>query len=262
MRRLMLLMSVLVVFALPQTILADITLQETLFNLNGTTYSTTAVPGMNSASFNGTTGVGSLTLTFNPGAAGSYFFGAFFDHQLHAPFFNEYGSVSGAPGAGVSYQIDEPGWGDGNRTGTIYDNTANNSLDNTNHLAGTTSNFLGDCGANGGHGVDGSCNNDASMAMAFNFVLAADELAQITLTTSTVQPTGGFFLAQHDPDTPSSLFLTGAITIRSTGGPGGEVPEPGSWLLFGTVAMIAGRTLHRKLSSPQVADGTSADTKA
>src|SRR5437762_970499 len=85
------------------------------------------------------------------------------------------GLALGAAGAGVSWQIDEPGFGDGNRLGTIFDNAMANALDNTNHVPGTLSNFFNDCGGNGGGSPDAACNNDASMAMGFAFVLSANQ---------------------------------------------------------------------------------------
>jgi hypothetical protein len=252
MKRFLLATALVVAFTLPgQVFGAPVSLQEFLFNLNGTLYhNTTVVPGLNSAGFNTTTGLGTLTLTFSPGVAGSYFFHAFFDQQVHVPFYNEFGSVSGTPGAGQSWQIDEPGFGDGNRTGTIFTNTSNNALDNTNHIAGTLSNFFNNCGANGGGAVNPACNNDVSMAMGFNFILASDEFATITLTASQVQPTGGFYLRQTDPsslDDPltDNAYLQGAISIQ---GNVPVIPEASSLLLLGTgVAGLALGPLRKKL---------------
>lgn len=227
--------------AVPVTAPAS-TLQEILFNVNGTAYHDTyLVPGLNSAGWNDATGLGTLTLTFNPGAAGAYFFDAFFDHQLHVPFFNEYGAVSGAPAAGVSWQIDEPGFGDGNRLGTIFGNASANALDDTNHVPGTLSNLFNDCGGNTpGNPPDPACNNDVSMALGFNFLLAADELAIITITASPTMPTGGFFLRQLDPDTPSDVFLVGMISIVSS-----RVPEPGTLSLVATALILLGARRRR-----------------
>jgi hypothetical protein len=234
--------------ALPSTALADPVLQEILFNLNGTLYHNTyVVPGLNSAAFDDATGLGTLTLTHNPGAAGAYFFDVFFDHQLHVPFYNEYGAVNGAPGAGMSWQIDEPGFGDANRLGTIFDNASNNALDNTNHIPGTLSNFANDCGANGGGAVNPNCNNDVSMALGFNFILAADEQAVITVMASAIQPTAGFYLRQHDPNTPSNVYLTGAISIQPSGP--APIPEPRSWVLIGTAGLLLGGALRRRFSA-------------
>jgi hypothetical protein len=225
--------------ASPATVRADpVVLQDYLFNVNGTSYCPDAAcggsllpVGLDSSGFDFSTGLGTLVWTFTPGAAGTYFFDAFFDHDLHAPFFNEFGTASGAAGAGLSWQIDEPGFGDGNRVGTIFDNAMANALDNTNHVPGTTSNFLNDCGGNGGGATDSTCNNDVSLAMGFNFVLTADQGVVITLATNTVRPAGGFFLQQRDPDSPGDdLYLTGAFDVTSTPS---TVPEPATLLLIG-----------------------------
>src|ERR1700683_2460536 len=81
-------------------------LQDALFNVNGTvTEGSLAIPGLNASGFNTTTGEGSLVFTFSPGAAGSYYFDAWFDNDLNVPFFNEYGAVSGAPSAGQTWEI-------------------------------------------------------------------------------------------------------------------------------------------------------------
>jgi hypothetical protein len=229
MKRLGACVVVLALLGVPSTVLGAPVLQEVLFNLNGTTYHNTyAVPGLNSAGWDDSTGLGTLMLTFNPGSAGSYFFDAFFDHQVHGPFYNEYGVVNGVPAAGVSWQIDEPGFGDGNRTGTIFANASANALDNTNHIPGTLSNFGSDCGANTpGNLPDAACNNDVSMALGFNFILAADELAVITINGSQSLP-AGFSLQQVDPDTPDTVFLSGSISFQQR-----PVPEPGMILLLG-----------------------------
>src|SRR6266487_748998 len=237
--------------ASPAAVQADpVVLQDYLFNVNGTSSCPDAAcggsllpPGLDSSAFDFSTGIGTLVWTFNAGAAGSYFFDAFFDHDLHAPFFNEFGTVNGAAGAGVSWQIDEPGFGDGNRLGTIFDNAMANALDNTNHVPGTTSNFLNTCGGNGGGAADPTCNNDVSLAMGFNFVLAANQQVVLTLATSTVRPGGGFFLQQRDPDSPGDdLFLTGALEITSAPA---TVPEPATLLLVGG-GLIAGANRARR----------------
>lgn len=191
-------------FAVPLTVrAAPIVLNDVLFNLNGTPYHNTyAVPGLDSSLFNSATGLGTLRLIFSPGAAGAYNFDVFFDHQLHAAFTNESGAVSGAPPAGVSWQIDVPS------TGTIFANTSANTLDNTNHV---------------------TSNSDVSMALGFNFILAANEFIDIVVTASQTAPGGGFFLQQIDPDTPDSLYLSQRFSIIQGEPP--TVPEPGIWLL-------------------------------
>jgi hypothetical protein len=225
---------------------APLVLQDYLFNVNGTSYcpdaacSGSLVPaGLDSSAFDFSTGLGTLVWSFTPGVAGAYFFDGFLDHNLHAPFYNEFGAANGSAGAGVSWQIDEPGFGDGNRLGTIFDNAMANAFDNTNHVPGAASNFLNDCGGNGGGAPEATCNNDVSLAMGFNFVLAAGQQVVITLATSTVRPGGGFFLEQSDPDLlGDNLFLTGTVDIASAA----SVPEPATLLLVGSgLLACAGR---------------------
>jgi hypothetical protein len=220
-------------------------LQDYLFNVNGTSYCPDAAcggqllpAGLDASSFDFSTGLGTLIWTFAPGAAGAYFLDAFFDHSLDAPFFDEFGTANGSPAAGVSWQIDEPGFGDGNRLGTIFDNATANMLDNTNHVPGTASNFLNTCGGNGGGAPNPASNNDVSLAMGFNFVLTADQQVVITLATGTLRPIGGFFLQQTNPGGSPDLFLTGSLDITSQPE---AVPEPATLLLVGSGFLAASR---------------------
>jgi hypothetical protein len=209
--------------ATPSPALAGpITLQQVLFNLNGSTYlNTYAVPGLDSSLFNATLGLGTLQLTFHPGAAGTYFFDVFFDHQLHAQLNNEFSFVGGAPGPGRSWQIDVPS------TGNILANTLANTLDNTDHVNG------------------GGSHNDVSIALGFNFILSANEFAVITVNARQTQPPGGFYLEQVDFDSPDFLFVTEAFSIQQ--GPPAAVPEPASLtLLMVGVASLTGSTLVRR----------------
>ena len=232
--------------------LADTTsLQSILTNANGT--QTTDFSGYNTGGFNQTTGLGTLTFVFNPGP-GTYFFDVFFDHQLNLPFFNEFGTVNGAPVAGQSYEI-----GDSFASNIYPDVQAGGALPNTNSLAGTTDNFSNAC-------VGAACNGDFSAAMGFSFTLAAGEEELITLNASHTNP-GGFTLQDTHPVdgcdanggncvTPAalSLFISGsAVTQPACTGPDCNqpppVPEPMSVVLFGTAAVILLGTMRRRLAA-------------
>src|SRR5271165_3189138 len=166
-------------------------LQDWEFNVNGATYypsggSTFAsVPGLDASAFSSATGLGTFELTFSPGAAGNYYVGAFFFDPASVPFYNEYGIVNGSAAAGQSWQIDIPQYdatSANNGAGTIIDNLAAGTLDDTNSITGTTSNYLNDCGANTLGGTPNtSCNDLVSMALGFNFSLAAGQSEVITL---------------------------------------------------------------------------------
>lgn len=242
MRRLTFLVGILAVGLLATPLLADVSLQSILINANGTQYiNENTVPGANTAGWDGTTGTGTLQFIFNPGAAGTYNFGVFFDHQLSLPFFNEFGTVNGAPAAGQTYEI-----GDSFNSNVYPDVQAGGALPNTNTLPGTTSNFANNCaGAN--------CNGDFAAAMAFNFTLAADEQADITFNISPTNP-GGFSLEDTHPvdaanRTAVNLFISGSIMIE----PAGTIvttPEPSSLLLLGGIAGLLAAARRRRGGRP------------
>jgi hypothetical protein len=122
-------------------------------------------------------------------------------------YFNEFGNVIGAPGAGLSWEIDEPGF----VFGDIYNNFVAGALDNTN-------------------GVPPGSPDDVSFALGRAFALAAGETATLNFRTSLTAPAGGFYLVQTDPDSASSVYFSSDLAIRG-GGP--FIPEPGTLTLLG-----------------------------
>jgi len=180
----------------------DYRLFESALNVDGTVSTPAA-----QLSFDSGTGLGSLS--FSVTGVGAHYVALFVDHDIDEAvntFFNESGAVSGAPGAGLSWEIDEPGYVFGN----IY----------TNFQAGTLDNTIFD-------GVSDKI-DDVAMALGWNFILADGETAAITFTLGTAAP-GGFSLAQIDLDSPAAIYFTTGLEIR-----GGEVPvpEPATTLLL------------------------------
>lgn len=177
---------------------------------------------VNISAFDTGTGLGTVTMTFS--GAGSKYGGLYVDHELNEgtnSFFNEFGRTSGAtaPG-GVSWQIDEPGWGNPvtGYTGDIYSNFEANVL---NYRM-----------------FDGLFNGpeDVSMAMIRAFDLLTDQTAILSFTISASLPSDPdlFYLAQSDGDPGlgdfETLYFTSDLNIRDIGEP---VPEPSTILLLG-----------------------------
>jgi hypothetical protein len=236
---------------------ADYSLQDLGINVNGTVTDASlggnpfAVSGVNSAGFNSTTGLGTLTYTFNPGAAGTYFVDFFLDPQGGVTYYNEYGIVGGSAAAGTSYQIDD------SFQGTIFNNFEGNTFDNSNDLPGTTSNYANACGYVSG----GSCNGDVALGLGFSFSLTSTQEAVITLGATTTNP-GGFYLDDVHPVDPNNAavadyFLQGSESTQSVTctvncgppPPPPPTPEPAGEALVGGGVLLAGvllRKLRRK----------------
>jgi hypothetical protein len=188
---------------------AAIILVEHGLNIDGDLTTDTAwPPGVDASQFDVASGLGRLAVTVaTPGAHGVF---VYFDHEIDEElntFFNELGSTGGgAPAAGQSWEIDEPGFAA--VPGDIYANWLSGDLDNS-------IGFLDP--------------DDVAMALGFDFILAAGEQAVLTFFTSTVNEAPGFFLRHLDPDSLSELYFWATIRI----GDGEPVQEPGSLALLG-----------------------------
>ncbi|HXM43703.1 MAG TPA: hypothetical protein VN924_20885 [Bryobacteraceae bacterium] len=252
------------VLGLAPTMFADVT--DYLFNANGTSYcpaSSTvatcsnygglaAVPGLfsNLDTSNLGTGLGTVTLTYNPGA-GSYNVDFWLFEQLSQPGWNEYGNSGGSPAAGQSWQVDVPDYDYGGElgtpgAGTIIGNTQAGTLANTNYVPGSTDDYLLTCT----YGLS-TCNDYVSMAMGFNFTLAAGQEEVVSFNVSTTAPSSGFYLEQIHPvdganATETDYYFTGSATSQPVGT---TTPEPGSGMLVGALMVLAMSPFGRRLRS-------------
>ena len=188
---------------------------EYAFNVNGT-FAHNALPvvggtTINTAGFDFTTGLGTISINYNPGTTGNKFLIIWLNldsDSANNTFFNEYGSVNGSAPAGLTWEIDEPGY----VFGDIFNNVMNGSLDNTN-------------------GVPSATPDDVSVAIGWNFNLAAGESAVMTLNVGTSKP-AGFSIQQTDPDTPVDIYLSSGLKINGGGQPP-VIPEPSTMVLLG-----------------------------
>lgn len=241
-------------------------LQDWEFNINGTDYypsggSTFAsVPGLNTSGYSSSQSLGSFAITYTAASTGTFYVGAYFDDPAGVPFYNEFGTQNGSAATGQTWQIDIPEYSAVSKNlgpGTIVDNLANASLDDTNHVPGGTSNFLLDCGANAANGTANTgCNDFVSMATGFSFSLSAGQTETITFTLSATNP-GGFSLEDTNTEDTSNnngtsnVFLSGSAVAGSAPPPPPPppppgTPEPATWGLFATAGGILALGLKRK----------------
>lgn len=147
-------------------------------------------------------------------------------------YFNEYGEFLSfalpvlAPSAVIAFsdwEIDEPEY----VFGDIYTNANAGALDNSNGVPAT------------------GAADDVSMALLFRVAsLGAGETLTVTGTLSDTDAAG---LSQYDPTSNAFLYFNG-YAETTTGAGSGDVPEPGSAILF--LAGGAGLVLLRRCVSP------------
>jgi hypothetical protein len=199
-------------------------------NLNGNVISSSSsLPG--NVTFSNDffeTGLGTVTMTFDSPTPQNFSVAMFFDHEIiqeDNTFFNEYGAIEGTPtDSRLLYEIDEPGWGNGEYTGDIYENFSNfatSGFDNQIFYDGYTDTYLSD--------FENPISDDVSMAIGWNFTLNGNETAVLEYTVSSSTPTTGFYLAQLDRNSNGTgVYLQSRLNISSA-----NVPEPNILSLFG-----------------------------
>ena len=151
--------------------------------------------------------------------------------------FQDYGTVNGAAGAEVSYELDDP------NTSSIFSDFAGApplpDSNNVGTFQGPNANGVPDC-----------C--DVAWALSLSGInLAAGFTDTITFTVSTTAPTGGFYLQQTNGILNAnggfdSIYLSVAEDIVPPSTGGGTTPEPSAWLLLATLIGVVG--IGRKMS--------------
>lgn len=155
---------------------------------------------------NGTLDDGLGTLSIEIIGAGAHNVIGFFDYEIlraENTWWNEYGVLNGTPGAGQSWEIDEPGM----VFGDIVDNALVGALDNNN-------------------AIPSGWDDDVSFAMGWEFSLLEGDIATINYVFTDELPTDDFYLAQVDPDASYEFYFYSELTIETAGGPPGPVPDP------------------------------------
>lgn len=179
--------------------------------------------GVDDTSFDYLSGLGSIDISIT--GAGTHSVDLWLDHEIDEPdntFFNETGEAVGTLAAGQSWEIDEPGFGSSQNgtagtpyIGDIFDNFSFSTLDDQAFYDAIDNQYL-------------APPDDVSMALGWDFMLAAGEEALVHFSVSdTIVPTG-FYLHQIDPDSLKDLYFSSELTIS---GPVG-VAEPAVWMLM------------------------------
>ena len=193
------------------------------FNVNGDVheYGDTLPTSFDDNAFNWTTGLG--TLTWSTNEVRSHSFIAFFDHEIDETtnsYFNEYGEAVNMPEVTQSWEIDEPGY----VFGDIYE-----------HVTGWNgATYTGTIGLDNDNAVSSDSEDDVSMAMGWDFDLAANKTATIDLFLSATAPTSGFYLSHTDLDSNYSIYFSSILEIDGGVPPAQVIPEPATMILLGT----------------------------
>jgi hypothetical protein len=206
----------------PATSVQAILLNDWLFNVDGQISDSLYGDPIPTT---GTLDDGLGTLSIEITGRGAHNVIGFFDYEILRSantWWNEYGVVNNAPGAGQSWEIDEPGL----VFGDIVDNALAGALDNTN-------------------AVPFGWDDDVSFAMGWEFSLMEGDTATINYVFSEELTTDDFYLAQVDPDASYEFYFYSELNIETAGGPPGPdpspapIPEPSTAMLMLTGLLMA-----------------------
>ena len=202
-----------------------------------------SLPFANFSSFNTTTGLGSFTLTYTPGANGTYFIDILDNEYVGTPYYNTFGSTSGSASSGEKWEIGD--WWNG----SIYTDAQGNTLSNANSLPEGATNYFAPVSntdsACSGDGLADDCNGIAAIALGETFTLTSVEQEVLTFTVASSCGSTGICLASTNPgdSNPNDVFVppttvyfseTATEEPAGSGPPPSAIPEPSSWILLAT----------------------------
>ena len=223
---------------------ATISLADWCFNINGTTATcnggtVTTVAGFDTTLIPSTNTLG--TATFNLTAGLNQFVSIYADYDLEFDAlgsFDDFGTVNGTPGAGITYMLADP------NDGSLFTAFAANTLNNTNTV---------DTPAGPDPGPN-CCDVGFAMSVGSLNVLAGGS-GTVTFTVSTVAPELGFYITQTNQDTLSKIYLSASANIVAPEVTG--TPEPSTLVLaLGALSMSMAVTAWKRRSSRAVASKT------
>lgn len=163
-------------------------------------------------------GLGTLTITVT--GDGAHSVSVYLDYDLDYSIngsLNETGETSGTPETGLSWEIDETGWGETATLGTegypYIGDIFGNFVD-----SGTSPSFVSQLDkkifydAFDGQYLDLSLPiEDTALAQSWDFNLVDGETAVITFIAGSTNP-AGFYLVQRDPDSNTDVYLSSSIS--------------------------------------------------
>lgn len=160
--------------------------------------------------FDFTSGLGSISVNFAPGAAGTYGVTAYVNDDLGADYQDDYGMAVNSLAAGQSWEVFDTTDGD-----FYFVRFEGNALNNS-AASGPT---------------------DIGLALGWDFFLNSGQSALITFIVSDVAP-DGFYL--HQFDDCDNIFMYSTLDIQGT-----NVPAPAAIVLLGS-GLISLAGLRRK----------------
>ncbi|OKY75080.1 MAG: hypothetical protein BM485_10310 [Desulfobulbaceae bacterium DB1] len=167
-------------------------------------------------------GFGKLVITVT--GAGPHSVSVYFNYDLDYSInnvLNETGTSNGTAPAGLSWEIDEIGWGSAKKTGTanvlytgdIFDNFFDSGV-----TFPPSSYFDNEIFFDRFPLPDGQYLvppvEDTALGQSWDFELLEGQTAVISFTAGATAP-AGFYLVQQDPDTGTNTYLTSSLALES-----------------------------------------------